>query len=313
LVAGISYAKLQNFKDWIEGQSNSENHQKAVKEADYYIAKKKYDDKVKETKISNALYNNLSTRLGNASSGLTQALSEAATALKGDETLDLTDTYDNIMDAANDAVDALTKNSTETGASTYEEWKKAAIETEKAQDAYNTAQNDTTTGTNVTSEHLTAANQAVAEAKAKMDLAEKLYNRAVTEYNAAHDIIVNIYLANDVTEGGTAGKWQILPSTVAGNEAVFYYTSILEGGETSTKLIDKVELDKSVTQDMYKYFDFDLNVAMKSAQILYADDNETILATAANGDGTNLGQLDANATLVAPTNIDTAITWTARP
>ena len=312
LVAGISYAKLQDFKTWIAGQPNSENHQKAVKEADYYIAKKKYDDKVKETKISNALYNNLNTRLNDASSGLTQALSEAATALKGSESLDLTQSYDNIMNAANSAVDGLTKTDTEDGTSTYEQWKKAAIETEKAQDAYTTAQNDATTGTTVTSEHLTAANQAVAEAKAKMDLAEKLYNRAVTEYNAAHDIIVNIYLANDVTEGGAVGKWQILPSTVAGNEAVFYYTSILEGGETSNMLIDKVELDKSVTQDMYKYFDFDLNVAMKSAQILYANDNETILATAANGDGTNLGQLDANATLVAPTNIDTAITWTAR-
>ena len=63
---------------------------------------------------------------------------------------------------------------------------------------------------------------------------------------------------------------------------------------------------------MYKSFDFDINVALKSAQIVYAEDNKTILPTAANGDGTTAGELDANALLTDPTSLNTALTWTAR-
>ena len=51
--------------------------------------------------------------------------------------------------------------------------------------------------------------------------------------------------------------------------ASFYYTSILGGGETTAKLIDSVELDKNVTQDMFKYFDFDLNVDLNSVQVTF--------------------------------------------
>ena len=58
---------------------------------------------------------------------------------------------------------------------------------------------------------------------------------------------------------------------------------------------------------MYKYFDFVVNVAMKSAQITYAEDNETITAEATP---TNVG---ATATLAQPKNINTAITWSANP
>jgi len=54
---------------------------------------------------------------------------------------------------------------------------------------------------------------------------------------------------------------------------------------------------------MYKYFDFDLNVEMKSAQITYAEDNKTILTTAATD------EIGKTATLTDPTNINTAITW----
>lgn len=115
----------------------------------------------------------------------------------------------------------------------------------------------------------------------------------------------NIYLSDDVeTNGGTAGKWQLLPNAIANeNIAHFYYTSILDAGETSNKLIDRVELDPSANQDMYKSFDFDINVGLKSAQIVLDEDQETILATAAKPE---IGQTP---TLVDPKNIDTALTW----
>ena len=70
-------------------------------------------------------------------------------------------------------------------------------------------------------------------------------------------------------------------------------------------LIDSVELDESVTNDMFKSFDFDLNVALKSAQIAYDADGK-ITPTAANS------TLDANATVATPSSIDSAVNWTLK-
>ena len=297
LVEKLSYAQLQTFKTWIDANTTSENHNKYLKEAEYLIAKKAYDDKVAEYNTVNALYNNLTSRVGNASSGLTQDVANALSTLVGSNAVDLTADLDAI-------VDALDESSTQiTNSGLYGDWYNAAIATAVAQDEYDDAYDAVYTGTTSSSANLNAANAAVAQAKAKMDAASALYQQAVTEYNANQDIVVYINLLNDVTEGGTADKWQILPTTVANDTAYFYYTGILEGGETSAQLIDNVQLAPTVTQDMYKYFDFDLNVALKSAQITYADDNTTILATAAND------TLDADATLTNPTNIGTALTW----
>ena len=81
-------------------------------------------------------------------------------------------------------------------------------------------------------------------------------------------------------------------------------TSILGAGETSAQLIDSVELDSSVTDDMFKRFDFDLNVALKSAQIAYdADGNVTADATT---------ELDAKAVLPASATTDSAVNWTLK-
>ena len=106
------------------------------------------------------------------------------------------------------------------------------------------------------------------------------------------------------TDGGVADKWQLLPNPVNGGIAYFYYTGILGAGETSAQLIDSVELDSSVTDDMFKRFDFDLNVALKSVQI--AKDADGKITT----DATT--ELDANATLVAPTSVDSVVNWTLR-
>jgi predicted ribosomally synthesized peptide with SipW-like signal peptide len=130
------------------------------------------------------------------------------------------------------------------------------------------------------------------------------YNKAKAEYDSQNkQLVIYINLADVVTTAGEKDKWQLLPTTVADNKAYFYYTGILDSAETSSKLIDSVELDKNATQDMYKSFDFDLNVELKSAQITYADDNETIKNDAA------VDELDATPTLYEPTNIDTAISW----
>jgi len=145
------------------------------------------------------------------------------------------------------------------------------------------------------------------KAKNALYAAEKAKDAAQEKYDKNGDLKIYINLDNDVLVGGKPGKWQALPTTVdTSNVAHFYYTSILEGGETTTKLIDSVELDKDVTEDMYKYFDFDVNVAMKSAQVTY-DDAGNVLATAV--DEGALGTA-ARVTIADPAHEDTtALTW----
>ena len=143
-----------------------------------------------------------------------------------------------------------------------------------------------------------------AAALAAMNAAQAAYDAANAATPSDGILKVNIYLSDDVvTAGGVADKWQLSPNPISGDVAKFYYTSILDGGETSSKLVDRVELDGSATQDMYKSFDFDVNVALKSAQITYAEDNTTILGTAATS------ELNKTPTLTDPKDINTALTW----
>lgn len=85
------------------------------------------------------------------------------------------------------------------------------------------------------------------KAKNALYAAEKAKEAAQEKYDKNGDLKIYINLANDVLVGGVDGKWQALPTTVTGNVAHFYYTNILKGGETTTKLIDSVELGKDVT------------------------------------------------------------------
>jgi alternate signal-mediated exported protein len=174
---------------------------------------------------------------------------------------------------------------------------------DNAEAEYNSAV--TNAGATGTSGNLDAARTALSNAAQTLANAEATYNELSDTLNSATEIKININLSDDVTTaGGVADKWQLKPTDLSATDiAEFYYTGILEGAETSSKLIDSVELDSSVTQDMYKYFDFDLNVALKSAQIAYDTDDETILATAAT---TEIG---ATPTLTNPKDINTALTW----
>ena len=210
--------------------------------------------------------NAANTTLGDANSGATQAMNDAATAK--------TDADQNVS---------------------------------VAQTAYNTALGNynaaaTNNGTDTTNLETAIAN--LAAASAAKNAAQDAYEQALNETPSDGILKVNIYLSDDVvTSGGVADKWQLSPNPISGDVAKFYYTSILDGGETSSKLVDRVELDGSATQDMYKSFDFDVNVALKSAQITYAEDNETILGTSATP------ELNKTPTLTDPKDINTALTW----
>ena len=168
-------------------------------------------------------------------------------------------------------------------------------------DAYD-AWNAALTAAGLQTGNLADANAELASATAAYNTAQKAYEKAVAAPTSS-DLKLYINLNNDVVAGGTADKWQLLPSTIDDNTAHFYYTSILGPGETSAKLIDSVELDSATTQDMYKSFDFDVNVALKSAQITYAEDQTTILGTAATS------EIGKTPTLTDATDINTALTW----
>ena len=170
----------------------------------------------------------------------------------------------------------------------------------------------------------------------KYDEIEAQYNAAVSEqaaataaYNAAYvngnriktpdsqllKININLEGDNVILDGVTPttnNKWKLLPESIANNEAIFYYTGVLDGGTTSTRLIKSVELDSSVTQDMYKSFDFDLNVGLDSVQISYADDQVTLTTDAPNTIGLSNPNTDtpkAIADIKEPTSLDTIVDW----
>ena len=183
--------------------------------------------------------------------------------------------------------------------------------------ALNAAINTRTTNTNAAS---SAVGSDYATAKENYENALAAYETALANYNAARaeyeaadntgsDIVIYINLSNDVVTNTTvADKWQLIPivsGAAADTTAHFYYTGILEAGESSAKLIDSVELADTVTQDAYKSFDFDLNVNLDSAQITYADDQKTIIADAANTPAFESRQ----ANLTTPTSLDTAVLW----
>lgn len=213
--------------------------------------------------------------------------------------------------------------------------------------AYNTA---ATEAANAEKVNGLDASETATTAWTNYQAASKAYDDALNNYNAAKKAYENgnslkIYInlsENVVTEAaGLADRWQLLPvsplvskytkdgrvigedgvqddGTPKADTAVFYYTSILDAGETSSKLVDSVTLDSGVTQGMYKAFDYDLNVALKSAQITYTGaDNATISTVPAN---TEFGAKydkglsgnvikGANATLTNDKSLDTAINW----
>ncbi len=169
-----------------------------------------------------------------------------------------------------------------------------------------------TASAHTAAENLDTAKAAYTAAYKAYVAAKQAYDQKKAEYDAADNLRIYINLANVVTEGGIAKKWQIVPvgtenkeySTDNTDTATFYYTSILPGGQTSTMLIDSLELDENATQDMYKSFDFDLNVGLESRQIAYTQDDPSILDTR------QLAGFGADVAFDDKTDEDTALTWT---
>lgn len=152
----------------------------------------------------------------------------------------------------------------------------------------------------------------VAQWKAISDAADVRYNEIDArngDYSPTSGNI-EIYINLDPS---FASYWQIEdgvktkatdPAAQETQEMVsFYLKHILDEGKTSEKLIDSVTLSPD-TQNVFKSFDFDLNVALDSAQITYADDQKTILT-----DAVQASAFGATPTLTTPTDINTAITW----
>lgn len=277
-----------------EAEENKADAQEAYDNAVAELAQKTKEFNTADTnkKAAQAALNVANGAVSDGSSGAQKAFDDAKTALNN-----ATAKLGTADDEASDAE----------GASAWAKYKKAQDELETARTAYDTALENA----NADKTQLKAAEKNYAEAAQALKNAEIAYDRAAAENDGKINIYINLS-DNVVVDPETAEgeKWQLLPASLVDTDGIngkdtarFYYTSILGGGETSTKLIDSVELDKEVTQDMFKYLDFDLNVDLKSAQIAMASDGETILTTAADT------ILDAKATLANPTSLNTAITW----
>jgi len=268
-------------KAQIEALATTENHHLYENTAKYYAAKKAYDDGVAEYNRLLAKQGELADDLASLKSSIVNSLTTAygsgsATAFgtSGDPSAiparPANGDTGSLLQIYNAAVTTLGNDSS------------------GATQAYNEAV--AAQSTNGTSQALTEAYNAAVGAKNTLDQKKLDYELKVEEMKQTGDIIVHIGLKNDVTTGGEADKWQLLPAdeytkfTNPADTAVFYYTSLLAGGETSAQLIDYVTLDKSVTQDMYKYFDFDLDIDLNSAQVTYAKDNTTVTDEAAEAE-----------------------------
>ena len=79
-------------------------------------------------------------------------------------------------------------------------------------------------------------------------------------------VTVNVALAN---VGDGAEQWTVINDKVSNADCkwTFYYNDDLEEGATTSKLVDSVTLDGSLTAKSFIAFDFDLNVKMNSIQV----------------------------------------------
>lgn len=98
---------------------------------------------------------------------------------------------------------------------------------------------------------------------------------ASTTAPTANDIKIYINLDENVDTNWTRDPATAVDAATAKEVISFYLNNILDEGETSAKLIDSVELD-AATQNVFKNLTFDLDIGLDSAQITYANDQQTI-------------------------------------
>ena len=79
-------------------------------------------------------------------------------------------------------------------------------------------------------------------------------------------IEINVNLANI---GTNAEEWTVIKddATNPTQKTTFYYNNDVESGDTTTKLVDSVELSKDTKNGAYLAFDFDLDVFLESVQV----------------------------------------------
>lgn len=131
--------------------------------------------------------------------------------------------------------------------------------------------------------------------------------------DAKDDIVIYINLKNIDNTGAAADKWQMLPATLAADatKAAFYYTNDLEAGNTSSQLVDSIVMSEATSNEAYKQFDFDLNVALDSVQIVKAsDETELVPGASAPNTATAISQLGATATATNTDKEITLVKWT---
>lgn len=102
-----------------------------------------------------------------------------------------------------------------------------------------------------------------------------------------------------------------------GKPITFYYNNDVEEGTTTSRLVDSVTLDSTVTQNDFIAFDFDLNVFMDSVQVTIGDDGteraESVNPWAANGGNGNTAVAAKGTKGNAATDTEiTYVTW-AKP
>ena len=306
-VAAIPYEVLKTLPNYNGTTDNCVLHAKTVA---LLKAQLEYDQAKKAAEDAVSKYNSDKTLLG---TGETENDTSSTAATVGGKNVSYTGKHVKVTDPAASGLKG----------------ELAALEAEKASmdeylaklnEAYTQTANDAVNHATVNGATNTAADN-LDEAKTNYNnkyatyVAKKqAYDQKMAEYDAAQDLKIYINLDNVVTDGGVAHKWQIVPvgtenlndETANTDTATFYYTSILGAGKTSTKLIDSLELASDVTQDMYKSFDFDLDVALDSRQITYkydANNVEVIGDDALVGFGATV-KLDNNK------DVDTALTWT---
>lgn len=89
---------------------------------------------------------------------------------------------------------------------------------------------------------------------------------------AGAGVLINIALDNLGSGTGNAEKWTAITDT--DKTTTFYYNNDLEEGATTSKLVDSLTMDSTVTQNDYIAFDFDLNVFMESVQVTIAENGD---------------------------------------
>ncbi|WP_303838315.1 BsaA family SipW-dependent biofilm matrix protein [Ruminococcus flavefaciens] len=119
---------------------------------------------------------------------------------------------------------------------------------------------------------------------------------------------INIELDN-IGDGTAADKWQ--PIGTAG-ATTFYYTDDVEAGETTSKLVKNVQLDKGATQEDFLAFDFDLNVNLESIQVTKGSDGkETVDSVTGSNWAATAGATGATGAATAAADL-ASVSWTAK-